>query len=141
VLDEQGTAVDPAKVVTAEAASSALGEPVGPARQLFEQPLPVGRMRGCQYVATGDRHASVSVFTAGGEVMKLLMRVNERMGDAVPGVGDRAYLRADSLALLRGEVVVSIRLQSRRVPDRSAALRQLAVAADRRLTTATEAPA
>jgi Predicted membrane protein (DUF2207) len=29
VLDEQGTTVDPAKVVTAEAASSALGEPVG----------------------------------------------------------------------------------------------------------------
>jgi hypothetical protein len=83
----------------------------------------------------------VSVFTAGGEVMKLLMRVNERMGDAVPGVGDRAYLRGDSVALLRGEVVVSIRLRSRRVPDRSAALRRLAVAADRRLVAASGAPA
>jgi hypothetical protein len=63
------------------------------------------------------------------------------MGSAVPGVGDQAYLRGDSIALLRGEVVVSIRLQSRRVPDRSAALGRLAAAADRRLAAATEAPA
>jgi hypothetical protein len=38
-------------------------------------------------------------------------------------------------------VVVSIRLQSRRVPDRSAALSRLAAAADRRLAAATQAPA
>jgi len=139
VLDDQGT--DPAKVVTTEGASIALGETVGPAKQLFEEPLPVGRMRGCQYVATADRHASVSVFTADRDVMKLLMRVNKRTGSAVPGVGDQAYLRGDSIALLRGEVVVSIRLQSRRVPDRPAALSRLAAAADRRLAAATEAPA
>jgi hypothetical protein len=109
VLDDQGAAVDPAKVVTAEDVSGVLGEPV---------------------------------FTAGGDVMKLLMRVNKRMGSAVSGVGDQAYLRGDSIALLRGEVVVSIRLQSRRVADRPAALSRLAAAADRRLTAAaSEAPA
>jgi hypothetical protein len=51
LLAASGLDVDPARVVTAEDASVALGEPVGPARPLIEQPLPVGRMRGCQYPA------------------------------------------------------------------------------------------
>jgi hypothetical protein len=38
-------------------------------------------------------------------------------------------------------MVVSIRLQSRRVPDRPAALSRLAAAADRRVAAAAEAPA
>jgi hypothetical protein len=48
-LASSGIEVDPAKMVTAEDAGLALGTPVGRARTLFEQPLPVGRMRGCEY--------------------------------------------------------------------------------------------
>jgi hypothetical protein len=73
-------------VVTAEDAGIALGEPVGPARALFQQPLPVGRMRGCQYQAVSGG-GSVSVFTAAGDLVRLLVRVSQRFGDAVEGVG------------------------------------------------------
>jgi hypothetical protein len=53
-------------VVTADDAGAALGEPVGPAKPLIEQPLPVGLMRGCQYAAVSGERASVSVFIAAG---------------------------------------------------------------------------
>jgi hypothetical protein len=66
-------------VVTAEDAGIALGEPVGPARALFQQPLPVGRMRGCQYQAVSGG-GSVSLFTAAGDLVRLLVRVSQRFG-------------------------------------------------------------
>ena len=47
VLADPGA--DPATVVTEEDAALALGKAVEAARPLVEQPLPVGRMRGCQY--------------------------------------------------------------------------------------------
>jgi hypothetical protein len=128
-------------VVTADDAGAALGEPVGPAKPLIEQPLPVGLMRGCQYAAVSGERASVSVFIAAGETVALLARANRRFGEAVPGVGDQAWLRGDTIAVVRGEVMVSIRLQGRRVPDRPAALMRLAAAAAGRLATATETPA
>ena len=61
-------------------------------------------------------------------------------GEAVPGVGDQAWLRRDTIAVVRGEVMVSIRIQGRQVPDRPAALRRLAAAAVERLGAATETP-
>jgi hypothetical protein len=141
LLADPDVEVDPAMVVTAEDAGAALGEPVGPAKPLIEQPLPVGRMRGCQYSAASGDRAWVSVFTAAGETVRLLARVHHRFGEAVPGVGDQAYLRGDTIAVVRGDVMVSIRLQGRHVPDRPAALKRLAVAAVERLAAATETPA
>jgi hypothetical protein len=127
--------------VTAEDAGIALGEPVGPARLLFQQPLPVGRMRGCQYQAVSGGGA-VSVFTAAGDLVRLLVRANRRFGDAVQGVGDQAFLRGDTIAVIRGDVAVSIRLQGDRVVDRAAALRRLGtVAAGRLAEPSTQAPA
>jgi hypothetical protein len=140
VLADPGVEVDPTTVVTAEDAAVALGEPVGPAEPLIEQPLPVGRMRACRYrAASGDR-ASVSVFTAAGETVRLLARVHRRFGEAVPGLGAQAWLRGDTIAVVRGDAMVSIRLQGRQVPDRPAALRRLAAAAVGRLGAATETP-
>jgi hypothetical protein len=133
LLADPGVEVDPAVVVTATDAATALGEPVGPARPLFEQPLPVGRMRGCRYLAASGGRASVSVFTAAGETVKLLARLRGRFGEALPGVGDQVWLRGDTIAVVRGEVLVSIRLQGRHVPDRPAALKRLAAAAVERL--------
>ena len=136
-----GVGVDPARVVTGEDAALALGEAVEAARPLVEQPLPVGRMRGCQYRAASGG-GSVSVFTAAGDLVRLLVRVNRRFGDAVPGVGDEAFLRGDMIAVVRGGVAVSIRLQGDQVADRPAALRQLATAAAGRLAEpSTQAPA
>jgi hypothetical protein len=133
VLLAAGPQVDPAVLVTAEDAGRALGEPVGPARPLLERPLPVGELRACQYLAASGDHASVSVFTAAGDVIRMLARVNRSFGSAVPGIGDEAYLRNDTIAVLRGDVAVSIRLRSRKVPDRAAALRELATVAVGRL--------
>jgi hypothetical protein len=110
LLADPGVEVDPAVVVTAEDAGAALGMPVGPAEPLIEQPLPVGRMRGCRYAAASGDRASVSVFTAAGQTVKLLARVHRRFGEAVPGLGDQAWLRGDTVAVVRGEVMVSIRL-------------------------------
>jgi hypothetical protein len=110
LLADPGVEVDPALVVTAEDAGAALGEPVGPAEPLIEQPLPVGRMRGCRYAAASGERASVSVFTAAGKPVKLLARLHRRFGEAVPGVGDQAWLRGDTIAVVRGDVMVSIRL-------------------------------
>lgn len=141
LLADPGVEVDPAMVVTAEDAGAALGEPVGPAKPLIEQPLPVGRMRGCRYAAASGERASVSVFTAAGETVKLLTRMHRRFGEAVPGDGDQAWLRGDTIAVVCGEVMVSIRLQGRHVPDRPAALKRLAAAAAERLAAATETPA
>jgi hypothetical protein len=139
VLADPG--VDPAKVVTEEDAALALGEAVEAARPLVEQPLPVGRMRGCQYRAASGG-GSVSVFTAAGDLVRLLVRVNRRFGEAVPGVGDEAFLRGDMIAVVRGEVAVSIRLQGGQVADRPAALRRLATTAAGRLAEpSTQAPA
>jgi hypothetical protein len=59
--------------------------------------------------------------TDAGETVRLLARVHGRFGEAVPGVGDRAWLRGDTVAVVRGDVMVSIRLQGRHVPDRPAA--------------------
>ena len=138
VLADPGA--DPATVVTEEDAALALGEAVGAARPLVEQPLPVGRMRGCQYRAASGG-GSVSVFTAAGDLVGLLVRVNRRFGEAVPGVGDEAFLRGDMIAVVRGEVAVSIRLQGGQVADRPAALRQLAtIAAGRLAQPSTRAP-
>lgn len=128
-------------MVTAEDASLALGTPVAPARPLFEQPLPVGRMRGCEYRAASGS-GSVSVFTAAGDLVKLLVRVNRRFGDSVPGIGDQAFIRGDTVAVVRGDTAVVIRLQGGQVGDRTAALRRLAAAAVGRLAAAsTQAPA
>jgi hypothetical protein len=138
---DPGVEVDPAMVVTAEDAGAALGEPVGPAEPLIEQPLPVGRMRGCRYAAASGERASVSVFTAAGKPVKLLARLHHRFGEAVPEIGDQAWLRGDTIAVVRGDVMVSIRLQGRHVPDRPAALRRLAAAAAGRLAAGTETPA
>jgi hypothetical protein len=115
-----------------EDAALALGEAVEAARPLVEQPLPVGRMRGCQYRAASGG-GSVSVFTAAGDLVGLLVRVNRRFGEAVPGVGDEAFLRGDTIAVVRGKVAVSIRLQGGQVADRPAALRRLASTAAGRL--------
>ena len=132
---------DPATVVTEEDAALALGKAVEAARPLVEQPLPVGRMRGCQYRAASGG-GSVSVFTAAGDLVGLLVRVNRRFGEAVPGVGDEAFLRGDMIVVVRGEVAVSIRLQGGQVADRPAALRQLATTAAGRLAEpSTRAPA
>jgi hypothetical protein len=90
LLADPGVEVDPARVVTAEDAGAALGEPVGAAEPVIEQPLPVGRMRGCRYAAASGERAWVSVFTAAGETVELLSRVHRRFGEAVPGVGDQA---------------------------------------------------
>jgi hypothetical protein len=128
VLGDPGA--DPARVVTEEDAALALGEAVEAARPLVEQPLPVGRMRGCRYRAASGG-GSVSVFTAAGDLARLLVRVNRRFGEAVPGVGDEAFLRGDMIAVVRGEVA-----------DRPAALRQLATTAAGRLAEpSTQAPA
>ena len=138
---DPGVEVDPATVVTATDAGTALGEPVGPAEPLIEQPLPVGRMRGCRYAAASGERASVSVFTAAGGPVKLLARLHHRFGEAVPGIGDQTWLRGDTIAVVRGDMMVSIRLQGRHVPDRPTALRRLAAAAAERLGAATETPA
>jgi len=141
LLAVSGLEVDPARVVTAEDAGVALGEPVGPVRPLIEQPLPVGGMRGCRYPAASGGRASVSVFTASGETVKLLARLHHRFGEAVAGVGDQAYLRGDTIVVVQGEVMVSIRLQGRHGPDRPAALKRLAATAAERLAAAAETPA
>jgi hypothetical protein len=60
--------------------------------------------------------------------------VNRRFGDTVEGIGDQAFLRGDTIAVVRGEVAVSIRLQNDQVTDRPAALRRLAAAAAGRLS-------
>jgi hypothetical protein len=139
VLAEPGA--DPARVVTEEDAALALGEAVEAARPLVQPPLPVERMRGCRYRAASGG-GSVSVFTAAGDLVRLLLRVNRRFGEAVPGVGDEAFLRGDMIAVVRGEVAVSIRLQGGQVADRPAALRQLATTAAARLAEpSTQAPA
>jgi hypothetical protein len=97
--------------------------------------------RRCQYRAASGG-GSVSVFTAAGDLVRLLVRVNRRFGEAVPGVGDEAFLRGDMIAVVRGEVAVSIRLQGGQVADRPAALRQLATTAAGRLAEpSTRAPA
>ena len=57
----------PLLVVTGEDAALALGEAVEAVRPLVEQPLPVGRMRGCQYRAASGAGV-VSVFTAAGRL-------------------------------------------------------------------------
>jgi hypothetical protein len=67
--------------------------------------------------------------------------VHHRFGEAVPGVGDQAWLRGDTIVVVRGDVMVSIRLRGRHVPDLAAALRRLAAVAVGRLAAATEAPA
>ena len=132
---------DPARVVTQEDAQLAPGEAVEAARPLVEQPLPVGRTRGCRYRAASGG-GSVSVFTAAGDLARLLVRVNRRFGEAVPGVGDEAFLRGDMIAVVRGEVAVNVRLQGGKVADRPAALRQLApTAAGRLAEPSTQAPA
>jgi hypothetical protein len=84
----------------------------------------------------------VSVFTAAGDLVGLLVRVNRRFGEAVPGVGDEAFLRGDTIAVVRGKLAVSIRLQGGQVADRPAALRRLAsTAAGRLAEPSTQAPA
>jgi hypothetical protein len=83
----------------------------------------------------------VSVFTAGGDLARLLAGVNRRLGDTVPG-GDEAFLRGDTITVARGDLAVSIRLQGDQVMDRSTALRRLAASAAGRLADrATQAPA
>jgi hypothetical protein len=98
-------------------------------------------MRGCRYPAASGGRASVSVFTASGETVKLLARLHHRFGEAVAGVGDQAYLRGDTIVVVQGEVMVSIRLQGRHGPDRPAALKRLAATAAERLAAAAETPA
>jgi hypothetical protein len=138
VLADPGIEVDPAWVVTAEDAALALGEPVVPARPLIQQPSPVGRMRGCRYQAASGL-GSVSVFTAAGDLVGLLVRVNRRFGDPDQGVGDEAFLRGDTIVVIKGEIAASIRVQGDQVPDRVAALRRLASTAAGRLAS-TAAP-
>jgi Predicted membrane protein (DUF2207) len=93
VLVDPGVEVDPARLVTGDDAAVALGEPVEAARPLFQQPLPVGRMRGCQYRAASGQ-GSVSVFTAAGDLVRLLVRVNRRFGDTVRGSATRPSCEA-----------------------------------------------
>jgi hypothetical protein len=98
-------------------------------------------MRGCQY-RTASGGASLSVFTAAGDVVKLLLRMHRTFGEVVPGIGDKAFGRGDSIAVVRGGVAVSIRLQGAKGIDRSAVLRRLATAAAGRLAaTSTQGPA
>jgi hypothetical protein len=131
--------LDPAELVAAEDAAAALGQAVGPARQVFQPPLPVGRMRGCQYRAISGR-GTVSVFTAAGELAGFLARVNRHFGATVGGVGAEAVLRGDTVAVVRGDVAVIIRLQGDQVADRPAALRQLAAIAADRLASLSDPP-
>jgi hypothetical protein len=139
VLADPGIGVDPARVVTAEDAALALGEPVGPARPLIQQPSPVGRMRGCRYQAASGR-GSVSVFTAAGDLVGLLVRVNRRFGDPEQGVGDEAFLRGDTIVVIKGDIAASIRVQGDQVPDRVPALRRLVSTAAGRLASTAAPP-
>ena len=130
-----GPNVDPSTLVTADEASRALGEPVGPATTVLGgRSDAVMGMRGCQYVAASGSGSSVAVFTASGGVVRVVMQAARRLGDPQPGIGDGAYLRQDSIVASCGEVAVTIRLQGRAAgsgkPD---ALRHLATAAVSRL--------
>jgi hypothetical protein len=111
-----------------------------PGAPLFQQPPPLGRMRGCRYQAAAGR-GSVSVFAAAGDLVRLLVRVNRQFGEPVQDVGDEAFLRGDTIAVIKGDVLVSIRVQGDQVADRVAALRRLgSTAAGRLATTATPSP-
>jgi hypothetical protein len=96
-------------------------------------------MRGCRYPAASGR-GSVSVFTAAGDLVGLLVRVTRRFGDPGRGVGDEAFLRGDTIVVIKSDVAASIRVQGDQVPDRVAALRRLASTAAGRLASTAAAP-
>jgi hypothetical protein len=83
---------------------------------------------------------SVSVFTAAGDLVGLLVRVNRRFGDPDQGVGDEAFLRGDTIVVIKGGIAASIRVQGDQVPDRVAALRRLASTAAGRLASPAAPP-
>jgi hypothetical protein len=74
------------------------------------------------------------------DLVGLLVRVNRRFGDPDQGVGDEAFLRGDTIVVIKGDIAASIRVQGDQVPDRVAALRRLASTAAGRLASPAAPP-
>ena len=126
--------VDAASLVSAEEASSALGEAVKPAQPFA---LPYGaavQMQGCHYAVASGGDAAVSVVSASGAIVKVLDRLYERPGaESMDVAGGRAYLHHDTVAVVCGDAVVLIRVHRGRA-DVTPALKQLASRASQRLS-------
>jgi hypothetical protein len=107
-----GSDVDPASLLTAAEVSAAFGRPFGPPRSLTEEhTLPFLGMRMCEYPAAGEGGgpARVQVQTVTGRIARAML---ERVrGEPLPGIGEEAYLRGDTVAVLQGDVGLAIHIQ------------------------------
>jgi hypothetical protein len=125
---------DPVALLTAEEVSAAFGRPFGPPRLLTpDHALPFLGVRICEYVAAGQDRARLQIQTVTGRIARAML---ERVrGEPLPGIGEEAYLRGDTIAILQSGVGIAIRAQHVDGAITRAALRQLAVTAAARLPT------
>jgi hypothetical protein len=130
----RGPEVDPATLLTGEEVSAAFGRPFGPPRSLTpDHALPFLGVRMCEYAGAGQDRARVQIQTVTGRIARALL---ERVrGEPLPGIGEEAFLRGDTVAVLQGDVGIAIRAQHVDGAITRAALRQLAVTAAARLPT------
>jgi hypothetical protein len=102
--------VDPGTLLTAGELSAALGRRFGPPSSITGAgPAPLLGHRMCQYQADGDR-AQVLVQTASGWLARR-MATADRRSVPLPGLGDSARLRGESVTVQHGEFGFGIMLR------------------------------
>ena len=137
--------LDLTRLVTADEAAAALGEPVGPPFTIA-----VGASTtGCLWRPTSGRRSSLTVTVATGFWANRALRVARRRGQAVVNIGDEAFLLADRICVVRcGSQIMKLILRDAPGPDSARILVRLAglavdrverLAAERRATGPTTA--
>jgi hypothetical protein len=124
--EQLGSLLHPAEV------ASALGAPVRPPACV----APGAESEICLWRSAGGRHGSLTLTSIVGGLAAHALRVERRLGLAVAGVGDEAYLRAvEPVCVLRlGGRVLKLVLSGSLAPDPAAAVVRLARLAAARLS-------
>jgi hypothetical protein len=111
---------------------AALGQLVRPPTCILLAP-PASAMQICLWRAAAGR-GSLTLTAISGPLAAHTVRLERRIGRAVPGVGDEAYLRAGQVCVARrGECVLKLVLSGSSAHDPAAAVVRLACLAVSRL--------
>ena len=121
--------LDLTRLITADEAGAAIGEPVGP-----PSCIAVGASTtSCLWRPTSGRRSSLTVTVATGFWANRALRVARRRGQAVVNLGDEAFLLTDRICVVRcGSQIMKLILRDVPGPDSARILVRLArLAVDR----------
>jgi hypothetical protein len=115
-------ATDPATLVTEDELAGVLGEPV--TSEHVGEALAFGPMRAARYKTASG--ASIDIRVAGGAFVNVFKSVSLRWTNRDHIGGMDAMIKDDALLLLGKDNAVIVQLEGGKIPDRGAALRQIA---------------